>query len=66
MTDYIMGRIDPGRVRVSAERNSFRPESQQYYNVKHAPTFRFIETRDQNGNTVIRKYDVIKCVFVND
>ena len=67
MTDYILGKFDPRLVGEHEKKNTFRPESQQFYNVKHAPTYIFVKKTDpKTGETKKRKYDIIKCEFVDE
>ena len=67
MTDYILGRFDPRLVGEHERKNSFRPESQQFYNVKHAPTYTITEETDpKTGKTKKRKYDKITCKYVDE
>lgn len=66
MTNFILGRIDMGKVKEASKRGTFRPGFQHTYDVKHAPSCNMVETRDADGNVTVRKFDVIKGVFVDD
>lgn len=66
MTDFILGKIDCGEVLNAMKQNTFRPSFQHCYNVKHRPTYTFVNCYDENGNIIIKRFDVIKGVFVDN
>ena len=64
MISDLLGTSNLIKVEFDEEHNSFRPMFRYYYNEKYANQYLKIQTQDEEGNSIIKYYDLIKGVFV--
>ena len=65
MTNYILGAINPTEM-MPEDEGTFRPPYQHYFYENYPSKYIDVEVKDENGNKVIKPYNVAKRMFKED
>lgn len=65
MTHYLTGECDINTASIDPDRNTFKPKFQHVFEEVYSPTYLNIEQINEEGEKVIRRFDMARRRFVD-